>query len=86
MKKKIGFVNYENTEAETTEQSLVCIPIDTDVSNSHADLLGRINCVSNLILSEEFSSMTGEQKTNYLTVLISSVALDAELKTLKGAK
>jgi hypothetical protein len=78
-RRRIGFINYdEPTEAVATtvekrEESGIVL------SSSHSELLEKIGNIVDLITGSQFAKMNKDEKLSYINVLISSVALEAEL-------
>lgn len=84
---RIGFKHYDTIE----ERTELPIKIDTEVKNfevpvspAQADLLETINNLADMIVDKSFSKYTEEQKNNFVTRLINSVSLNAELNTQKN--
>jgi hypothetical protein len=87
-RRRIGYKHYDNVSElpaipEVKEEVAAAAPATNLVSTAHSQLIEKINGVASLILSDDFPKLSPAEKTTYVSLLISNVALEAELSATK---
>ena len=72
-----GLQNSENKEVKDVDNFTASQVLGK--SMAHIDLMNQINDMSKVIVNDNFATNSEEQKTHFLKMLISNVALNTEL-------
>lgn len=82
IRNRIGYKHYDSNEEPQNEQEVQQTEQQRGqmmMTGSHADLCETINSLASLIVSKEFSNFSDKQKQSFVSQLINSSSLNAEL-------